>query len=161
MSFAQFNGVSSTENLVVNSITFPDGTSANSFTPLTYTSVVTSQSNIANSVPATASTFYNVAVGTYILSIPLSMTAETSNFTTINVVASNDTQAFTLDYLSSNLTAGSGITQYIKYYSAVLKITTAGNLTVTVTNSLFNIPSNYSIAPADGGLLAELISLNL
>ena len=159
MSFAQFNGVSSTENLFVNSITFADGTSSKSFSPTTYTSVIDTSSNIVSGSGLVVATFPTVPVGTYLLSIPLYFNINASNIYSVNVNAYTPTETFTLDYVGYTNVTGSGITNYSKSYCAVLQINTAGSIEVSVVCNLVVITDTYNITTNESGNPALLTKL--
>lgn len=119
MSFAQFNGVTSTENLVVNSITYPDGSSQNSATSLT-TYVATypnGESQVCqNQVDVSYCLFSNLPAGNYLVSVPfgLAVSGGTGDFVN-SIYISEKNNNFTFVNFNTATNVGIGQSGYTNY----------------------------------------------
>ena len=131
MSFAQFNGVSSTENLFVNSITFPDGSSIQS----TVVNVIDGipsilPDEIASNAPVTLFSWYALPVGTYIVSAPyrcyLDASSTASFFTKVSLYNASTGLNYTGIEYANNLsvlttpTGATGVREFISNTTFIL-----------------------------------------
>ena len=140
MSFAQFNGVSSTENLFVNSVSFPDGSSFTN-APTAYFQTITPATDVSSNTSHTIATFSAVPTGIYVLSYGLVHTLvnpstnnafiSIGNTATVNFT-SGGAQVYSLSnfsFIDPSLNTGFALLE--NNYSGVLNVSSPADIVVT------------------------------
>ena len=148
MSFAQFNGVASNTDLYVNSV--------NTVSPITYSTVVQTNATAASGTSYDIATFNDVEVGTYLMSVPISISSNSSYFNAGIINVYTPTNEYNLQY--SSFETGSGMIIDTKVLSCLISVKQKGTVFADMAYFLIDTSATYSFHPTvdDPALLVKI-----